>query len=294
MKRSFILFIFYVLLLILHSFTVTTEFKKPMNFVTVCDEEHFPWLLGLIKGIHKYNQGHTINIAVCDIGLKQIQKAELIRSRIKVFSIEMVHPDLCKKFIVRPSGRLARGWYAWKPVAMYQALSIFPYFLYIDSGKRVVGPLDHIFMSILHNGYFFFEVGHTIRPMTTQYVINKFNLTTPKGQELLDLCGLEAGIQGISLHIKDDYIKPLYLLAHDLRAFEDDGTAPWGFGGARHDQTLFSIQARLLNYKILECVNGELDTLVIDEHTSIPYKTSNFFSYKEYEENPFADQYKLK
>ena len=38
-------------------------------------------------------------------------------------------------------------------------------------------------------------------------------------------------------------------LAADIKNFEDDGTAYWGYGFARHDQTLFSIFARKLGLK---------------------------------------------
>jgi hypothetical protein len=256
-----------------------------MNFVTVADYEHYPWLSGLFTSIYKHNKNHEINIIVFDIGLLSEQvKALEAQNNIQVVPIEMVHPDLCKKFVVRKNGRLARGWYAWKPVVFYQALNYFDYFLYIDSGMRVRAPLDIIFAAIQQDGYFFYTCHHKIRPTITKYILNKFNLNQRGRGSVLEHYGMLGGLQGLSKSMLTSYIKPMYELAHDLRNFEDDGTAPWGFGGARHDQSLFSLLARLSGYIIH-------DNFVTLDSKKISFKMDNFITVsKNIDENILAAQ----
>jgi hypothetical protein len=153
------------------------------------------------------------------------------------------------KFTVRPNGRLARGWYTWKPVVLYQALKMFPYVLYLDAGFEVVCSLDEIFIDIKEKGYYLFDCGHLIFPMVTKRVRDLFELDAPQNEWILEEDGISAGIQGLSRELLEPYIMPVYNLASDIRNFEDDGTALWGFGGARHDQALFSIYARKLHLK---------------------------------------------
>jgi hypothetical protein len=52
----------------------------------------------------------------------------------------------------------------------------------------------------------------------------------------------------------------MYELSKDIKYFIDEGTTPYGYTG-RHDQTLFSIYARLNNFFIFPSWNGvyELD-----------------------------------
>lgn len=284
--------------LIFFTFTITfincksslVKFEKPMNFITVTDKEHCQFVPDLIRSIHNHNKKNAINIIVFDLGILPNQKSDLeTKYKVKVYPIEMVHPDLCKKFIVRPHGRKARGWYAWKPVAIYQALQLFDYCLYMDAGMRVTGPSDDIFAAIEQDGYFFIDCGHKINPMTTKYVVKKFNLDT-ENNWVLNLHGLAAGFQGVSKRIFESYVKPMYLLGHDLRNFEDDGTAPWGFGGARHDQTLFSIYARLLNYKVHSMLDStNRSNLIIIGNKSVPFKIQNYMRYKTYGDNPHTN-----
>lgn len=266
-----------------------TTFTGPMNFITVSDYEHYPWLPRWFDSIKKNVTNNEINIIIFDIGLASDQIQELeSHYKVKVVPIESVHPDICKKFVVRPGGRLARGWYAWKPVAMWQALQYFDYFFYLDAGMRVIGPFDDLFNIVIQDGYFFINCGHDIKPMTTEFIINKFRLNE-HDHPWLNQCGLSAGFQGISKKVFDNYMQPMFELAHDLRNFEDDGTAPWGFGGARHDQPLFSILARLANYKIY----SEGDMLFIGD-LRVKFRLSKYIRFKEYDENPLADHYNLK
>lgn len=268
-------------------------FDGQVNFISVCDTEHYPWLLIMLNSIKEHTQGKKIQVIVYDIGLKT-DEIKAIESKFpaKVLPIEPVHPDLTKKFVVRKNGRLARGWYAWKPVAIKQAFDHFPYFIYIDAGLTLVGPPDNIFHVILDQGYFFFDCGHEIGPMTTQKVKNKFKLDTPSKKMILDQFGLSAGLQGLSKKVYDDYVLPMYQLACEFHWFEDDGTAPWGFGGCRHDQPLFSILARQNNYTIQK-VNGDGPDYLMVKGKKIAFHRSMYFQFKSFEANPAAQENNL-
>lgn len=271
------------------------SFNKPMNFVTVCDKEHFDWLKLLIKSIKEYNTNKTLNILIFDLGLSQEQISSLTKDPhfIKVCALPLTHPDLKKKFVVRPNGRLARGWYAWKPVALFHAFDHFEYFLYIDAGKRLVRPVDDIFHIILQDGYFLFDSCHTIRPTATKFVIEKFGLNNPDKQYILDSYSIEAGIQGLSLKIFENYIKPMYLLSYDLKNFEDDGSAEWGFGGSRHDQTLFSIFANMLKLKIHCACKKRGRSYFKINNQSIYFQPSFYFGFKRMSDNRCAKKARL-
>lgn len=221
-----------------------------MYFVTVSDSEHFPWLKGLIKSILKYNYTKVSKIAVFDLGLTQLEIDSLKQINfVEVYPIEDVNSEMRKKFVVRTNGRLARGWYSWKPVVFYHALKKFPYFLYLDSGIEVVAPVDNIFDEIGRDGYYLFDSTHLIYPVVTNYVRQLFELNRDENQWILEENCISAGIQGISRSLLDSYVMPMYQLASNIKNFEDDGSALWGYGFARHDQSLFSILARKLRLK---------------------------------------------
>lgn len=221
-----------------------------MYYVTVSDTEHFPWLQGLIKSILKYNYKNVSEIAVFDLGLMQDEIDTLNQMAfVKVYDIDDTNSDMRKKFTVRTCGRLARGWYSWKPVVFYQSLKMFPYFLYLDSGIEVVAPLDDVFDEIRQNGYYLFDCPHLIFPVITNHVKKLFNLNTSENEWILEENCVSGGLQGISRDMLDSYVMPIYQLTFDIKNFEDDGTAFWGYGFARHDQTIFSVFARKLGLK---------------------------------------------
>lgn len=269
------------------------KFNGPMNFVTVADFEHFPWLNGLFKSIREHNRQNKIQILVIDIGMTDEQKNVLAhKEQVSVIPLNLIHPDLVTKFVVRdanpparPQPRLARGWYAWKPVAMRQALDVFDYFIYIDAGKRITRPSDAVFLHIKQYGYFLMDTGHPIAPTVTKTVLNHFNLA--HNDPLLNKQSIEAGFQGISKTILKNYIEPMVELAEDLECFKDDGTAPWGFGGCRHDQTLFSIFAHKNGFNIY--TSGDVIRL---KERDLLYKIA-YVSGKVMEENPFIVQYNI-
>lgn len=224
-------------------------------------------LLGLIKSIHKNdNQEDFKEIAVFDLGFTATQLKILYGyKKVKVCKLEMVHPDILKRFKTAP-GRNVAGWFAWKPVAIKQALEMYPYILYLDAGMRVLKPLDDMFKHIIQNDYFVVHAGHNIVDRLTKKpledIIKKRSIEEQEmllDKETLMHCG---GIQGLSRNMLDSYILPIYKHAYNLEIFADDGSASKGFGSGRHDQTIFSIYGRLLGMKIQP--EGGWMTLIVD------------------------------
>ncbi len=247
------------LLLISCSSLQSAAASKEMYFVTVSDTEHFPWLQYLIESILKHNSSNVAKIAVFDLGLTQ-SEIDALQSIdvVQVYPIEDINPEMRKKFVARSSGRLVRGWYSWKPVVFYQSLQMFPYFFYVDAGVELAGPSDDIFNEIQKEGYCFFESdGSPTYPTATNHVKKLFDLDHPNNQWILQQHSISGATQGISRALLHSYVEPVYELATDIKNFEDDGSAAWGFGGARHDQTLFSIFASMLHLKAYSASSGE-------------------------------------
>ena len=256
--------------------------SKSMYFATASDKEHFPWLENLIVTIKKYNYGKIKEIAVFNLGLKKYQIEQLNdMDLVNVYEIELVNSSIKEKFVVRTNGRLSRGWYSWKPVVLYQSLKMFPYVLYIDSGFEVRSALDKIFEEIDRTGYFLYDCGHLIYPMVTKKVIDLFELDSVNSS-ILEEDGITGGLQGVSRKILDSYVKPIYNLAFDISNFEDDGSAPWGFGGARHDQALFSVVGRMLNLKTHKLFTNPQKIYFGDK--KFYFGVSKYFKFKKHRE----------
>ncbi len=257
-------------------FKVHSQHNIPQYYATVADKEHYSWLLSLIGSIHKTNFAQLKEIGVYDIGLTAAQVNQLERmKKVSVYSIARVHPDLLKKFKTRFYGKYVRGWYAWKPVAIKQALERYPYMLYLDAGCLVLKRLDTLFEYIKEHDYFLISNNHTLREWTTKFVIEQFNLKDPKRTWVLDSLCMTAGVQGLTRNMIASYVLPMYEFAKDLRYFADDGTALNGFGGARHDQCVFTIQARLLGLKVFDqlCKKGGVIPLKIGGK-NVPFYTT--------------------
>ncbi|PKN03678.1 hypothetical protein CVU75_00945 [Candidatus Dependentiae bacterium HGW-Dependentiae-1] len=262
--------------------------STPMYFCMAADEEYFSRLVNLIGSIHRVNFDETVAIAVYDLGFTQAQRAELNRiAKVQVYDIEMTNSDLLTYFMARkrtagePQGRKARGWYMWKPVAIKQALDMFPYVLYIDAGITVNNKLDRLFEHVKQNGCFFVDTGsYSIRWMSTKFVVKTLQLESPARKFVLDdrLTGLSAGFQGISKALYQSYVLPIYEHTRDTRFFVDDGTSPTGFGDGRSDQTLFSIYARLLGLPIFQVLGGGRGELLIDGK-KVPFHLGEFISF---------------
>lgn len=255
------------------------EFNDTVYFCTFSDAKHFPLLINLIGSIHKNHFDNLGEIAVFNIGLNKYQINQLkSMAKVNIYDIELTHPDLLKYVNAgKPFGNLPspyifekwiRGWYAWKPVAIKQASELFPYFLSLDAGIVILRPINHIFSYIKEKGFFTVDCGHSIRWMITEYVKNKFGLNSQENKWILaeETYGLSAGIMGINKNIYKTFVLPMYELTKDLENFNDDGSAPNGFGTARHDQTLFSIYARFLKFPIFMFDRSYTDPILIESN----------------------------
>lgn len=221
----------------------------PLYFCTASDSRYFFHLLNLIGSIHAVNYDDLGEIAIFDLGMteEQIKTLKGI-SKVTIHEVEKVHPDIIKPFITVATGRkIVPGWYAWKWVAIRQALDLYPYVLWIDAGSTVLRPLNILFKHIQQNKYFLCTIGmpgtkySRIGWGATQYVKDKFGLNEADKKWILSQDSVMGGVIGVSREGKDLFLEPMCELAKELRPFEDDGTSEDGFGGARHDQPLLSI-----------------------------------------------------
>jgi hypothetical protein len=242
-----------IIFLLLHFFSIFAQHES-MYICTAASTEFFTPLLTLIGSLHKVNFNELAQLAIFDLGLTLDERMTLeAMEKIKIYTIQITNEDMLKPFKTRKhEEKYARGWYSWKPVIFKQALEMFPYILYMDAGTTVYKPLNDIFDYIQENGYFFSSCNQSIYVMTTKYIINKFNLKSKENRWLLNdsIHGIRGGFQGLSRSMYESYVLPIYQLTYDIRNFEDDGTAPLGFGSARNDQPLFSIYAHILGCKI--------------------------------------------
>jgi len=235
----------------------------PQYYCTASDAGYFDCLKNLIGGIHKYNFDQLGEILVFDLGLSESQREWLSHvDKLKIYEIERLHPDTLKPFNTRVWGKPVPGWYAWKAIAIKQALDIYDQILWIDAGTTVYKPLDDLFEYITYTGYFFHNGSSwSLKQACTEYAIEKLRLYSPERQWMLDhnTKGLESGLMGITRKIAPYFVLPMYNLAKDLRNFVDDGTAGRGFGDYRPDQTLFSIYALLHKFYIFHHYERPLD-----------------------------------
>jgi hypothetical protein len=243
-------------------------------YCTYADARHFNFLLNLIGSIHHVDYDRLGEIMVFDLGLNKNQKQHLSKiDKVNLYEVEKVNSDITKPFISSPGGKVARGWFTWKPVVIKQALEKYPYVLCIDSGITVLKSLEPLFNYIRDYGYFLISnlpiLTCNIESRVTREVLNKvINKESKDIRSFLlkkDTIMISAGLQGVSRDLLDDYVLPMYEYAHNPTLFRDDKTAKKGFGEARHDQTLFSILAHKLKLKIHP-----------EGWTDLDYKDKNF------------------
>ncbi len=247
------------ILIVVFLLTNSCSFGIPHYYATSADANFFNKLVTLIETIQKNDGQDFSEIAVFDLGFKSWQREYLVNlERVKVCDLEMVHPDLLKYFQTSSGGRKVRGWFAWKPVAIKQALDLYPYVLYLDAAMEIYRPLDDLFQHIAQVGYWFVDSGdpkeqslpyRVTKPVVSQ-IIKKLS---PDLQMMLlsdDVKLISAGIQGLSRKVYDSYVFPVYQCAYNLELFADDGSCQLGFGAARHDQAIFSIYTVLNGFKI--------------------------------------------
>lgn len=238
----------YVLLLAFLS--ISSVYATPLYFCTGASSNYFPHVLNLIGSIHRVNFDDLGEIAVYDLGLSQHERDALSRiQKVSVQSLQCTHPQLLQ-FFTLPNGHRILGWYAWKPVAIKQALDLFPYVLWIDAGSTVLKPLNTLMQYIEQEGYFIATIGneyehgryrHPISWGTTHFVRKKFDLDKPDNRWILSAEFVMGNIIGVARESKDLFLMSLYEMTKDLRNYQDDGSTPNGFGTARHDQTLLSV-----------------------------------------------------
>lgn len=246
----------------------------PMYFCTAADEKHYPLLINMIGSLHKFNYYDIVEIRVYDIGLNDNQKAELKNiKKVTVCDVEKTNPQILE-YIQTSETKFSRGAFSWKPVVIKDSLDNQPYTLYLDAGTTILKPVNNIFKHIKENGYLLFDCGHSIKWMTTKYVIDSQNLNSEENKWILEdsVFGIDAGFQGISRELYDTYVLPVYNLTKNINNFLDDKTCPNGFGCARQDQTLFSIQARKLGLDLIYHDNKDkkchlkIDGKIVDFH----------------------------
>ena len=270
--------------LCLDNFSIAAEDCAKLFFCTSADNRHFPLLLNLIGSIHKLHDEDLGEIAIFDLGFDAQQRNRLCTiEKVQIYDVELTHPDLLKH-LPRFIGATAkvRGLYAWKPVAIKQALDMFPYIMYLDAGIILRRPFNDVFKHIKQHGYFFVDCGGNILCMTTKYLIDKFDLTSSERCWILDedMWGLSGGFQGLTRAMYDCYVLPMYELSKDLKNFIDDGSAAGGRGKGRHDQALFSILARLQGLTVSPREGGAF--LDIDGN-KIPFRAAERYHEKDTE-----------
>lgn len=254
-------------------FFSSLAFSIEKYFATTSDSEHFNWLVLQIESIFEWNR-EVEEIAVFDIGLTKKQRDYLsAKPEVVVLDLEEVNPYMKTEFQVRPNGRISRGWYSWKPVAIKQALERYPYLLFLDAGISVKAPLDRLFEHIVQNGYFFLSAGHELSFTVTNAVKNHFHLT----ETFLKQQSISSGVQGITKALQEAYVKPIYECSKKIELFEDDGSSTKGFGWGRHDQVISSIFVLRNRYKIHSITQG--DYLHIDDE-DVPFNIFYFFQFK--------------
>ena len=241
-----------------------------MLICTAANYKYYSSLYTLIMSITLLRSDDIEAIAVYDLGLSPKQREQLETFKlVSIHEVELTHPKLLTPIEENPEGRGygVPGSRSWKPVVIKQALDLSPEILYLDAGHTILKPLDNLIEHIRQNGYFLYEVDHSIKAMTTKRMIDKFNLLRTDRQWILDpdTRGLQSNIIGLTRdsNIYNKFVMPLYELSKDIDLWVDDGTAPGmfytdrlydgpgKFGNCR-TQAIFSIIACLNNMSILE------------------------------------------
>lgn len=252
---------------------VNSSLTIPHYYCTSADSKFFKKVTNLVESINKYDYPYVEKILIFDLGFTPEQRKKLLAiPHVYVRDIEKICPEILTLFLTSngpPHKRWVRGWFAWKPVVIKQALDECPYIFYIDAAIEIYKPLDDLFKHIVEQGYFLISTETTVireritNPVKEQ-LVSKFN---PELQhEILNgnMISISAGVQGLTRAVYDNYVLPVYNLAKNLDLFKDDGSAALGFGAGRHDQIIYTIYAYQNNFKIYH--NGWMN-LKIDGKT---------------------------
>ncbi|HEY2810828.1 MAG TPA: hypothetical protein VGJ00_05525 [Rhabdochlamydiaceae bacterium] len=237
-----------------------TLWAFPQYYCTGASSRYFYPLLNLIGSIHRTNYENLVEIAIFDLGLKESQLNLLNTiSKVKTYKIQQNNPQLLT-FYYCPGTELSYlGWYSWKPVVIKEILDVFPYVLWMDATCEVLTPLDDLFAHIEKKGHFLSTIGegasnrkieHPIRWSTTNCVRKFFHLDNTENAWVLDKEHIMACLIGASKNSYSRFAKEWFEMTDDIRLFADDGTAPYGYGRCRYEQTLLSIIAHLKGLEI--------------------------------------------
>lgn len=237
--------------------------NNKLYFCTAANSgEYFYRLVNLIGSIHKNNFNNLGEVFVYDIGLND-QEIQYLNSieKVSVQELEKVNPDITTPFRTTSWGKTVPSWYAFKYVALKNALEKVPYVLWIDAGNTVLKPIDSLFEHVIHEGYFLGTIGSEETNGKyafdagwgmTKYVEKKFLISLPENKWVRDKESVMGNVIGVSRKGVAKFLLPIYLCAHDLKNFEDDGSTRDGFGTGRHDQVLLSIFGYLNDLQIFK------------------------------------------
>ncbi len=246
----------------------------PQYYCTGASKNYFHPLLNLIGSIHKHNYDNLVEILVFDLGLEESQCVEIQKiSKVRLCSLRENNPHLLTFFPVE-GGKQVLGWYAWKPVAIKEALEDFPYVLWLDSACVVLKPTDDLFAHIQKEGYFLNHSGssYPLEWSTTDTVKALFSLEEPQNSWVLNQECVMGGFVGVSKQAQHLFLNDWYGFTKEIRNFADNGTAGGGWGACRHDQTLLSILAHLRGFSIH--TNQIPPTFINGEKGKAPFYTS--------------------
>jgi len=251
-------------------------------YCTAADKKFYDRLKNLIGSIHQFDFENLSEIAVFDLGLKSEQRAELKKmQKVSLHEVEITHPDILKEFVISPGKRRTIGHFAWKPVVIKQALELFPYVLYLDAGVTVLKQLDDLFDCINQRGYFFLVIPDftykgiknwvSVENRATKRVIQTLlnDVNNEQRMAILRKANIVAGVQGLTRALLNDYVLPLYQNSYDISLFEDDGSAPLGWGEARHDQILSSIYVHRIGYILNELGWSTIEISTGNKHVHV-------------------------
>jgi hypothetical protein len=234
--------------------------STPQYYVTAANHPYYESLLNLIGSIHHTNFEELEQILVVDMGLKseQVEFLETIQ-KVTVIPLEKTHPNITDYFDI-PGHCPVFGWYAWKPVAITQALRIFPYVLWMDAGSVALKKMTSLFEYIKKNKYFLCTIGddqwdgrgnpvHSVGWGATSRVKELYGLNTLENRWILDKESVMGGLIGVAAEGQSFFLSDLYEFSKTLIYYADDGTAS-ALGNGRHDQTLLSSLAYMKNLTV--------------------------------------------
>ncbi len=262
--------LFFSLCFVRQSFSSPTKSALKQYYCTASDDASFDYLVNLIGSVHATNFDNLGEVAVFDLGLGWDQK-ELLNSmqKVHVYNFKLTHPDIIKHVVVGQYtlcggtyGKVTRGWGAYKPCVLKQALDLFDYVLYLDPDSIVQKKIDHLFGYMNNVGHFFVQESEQeicgqkallcLEAYCTKRVLRELKLDASENRWILQKPSMSTAVQGVSKYVFDSYVYPAYTCTRDLRNFEDDGSAPLDFGEGGREKLIFSVLAHKADLYFIE------------------------------------------